>query len=198
MKKQIHITFFSIKIIKNIFLYIYLVLGLSLYSQSQIISKIDSAMGCIGDTLNIAVNVTNFINVTSFATAITYDPAVLTYINVQNVNTNLLNGNLLVFPTGLEILSSYINPVGSATLPNGILYELVFIYQGGSCCLHGSGDYGGYYTVWIDGCVSPLQLLSITGKVTYDDALSPHQPITNTLLKLYNSSGTLVDSTFTN
>lgn len=277
MKKQNYIPYFSIKTIKRIFLCLFLTFSITLYSQDTIISKIDSAMGCTGDTLIIPVHVTNFNNVNGFSTSIDLDPSVLTYNSIQNIHSSLLSGSLLIFQPGASLNISWINPVGSATLPDGILYELVFIYHGGSCCLNGSGDYLGLNTdttLWIDGCVRlgiPVNLgndttlccnetltlhtgtsgynymwstgettdtivcsattdtiieysvivsnnnncigtdtiivtfdtcvsnftFSITGILTYDDTLIPHQPLTNTLLILQDFNGLNIDSTYT-
>lgn len=152
-------------------------LSTSLYSQDTITSKIDSAMGCIGDTLNIAVHVTNFINVDGISTDIDLNPAVLTYLSVQNVHPSLMNGSLIIFQAGSSLKTSWFIPVGTATIPDGILYELVFIYHGGSCCLHGNGGYGGITidtTLWIDGCVSfeiPIDLGNDT-TICYHDTLT--------------------------
>jgi len=199
MKKQTQLTSFSLKIIRNTSLYICLLFAISLNSHGQATAKIDSAMGCIGDTLIIKITVTNVINIVGFSNNIDCDPAVLSYIGVQNIHPELTkpgSSPLLIFQTGSSIKTSWYNVTDSATILNEVIYELIFIYGGGSSWLHGSGDYG-YLTLWTDGYVYP-STLSLYGKVTYDDTLSPHQAISNTLLKLYDSNGALIDSTYTN
>lgn len=181
----------STKPIKKAFVYFFFLLIIFQNIQGQAIAKIDSVSAYPGDTISIAIHVTNLNNVNSLSFVINYCPAVLTYLNIHNVHPALSCGNLLVFELGTTIKSSWICPGDSVTISSGILYEMVFIYNGDSCCLHGNNSF-----IWIDGCVTMMQP-KITGHVMYDDTFTPHQSITNTLLRLFNSGGTLIDSTYT-
>ncbi|MCD4680223.1 MAG: hypothetical protein K8S00_07530 [Bacteroidales bacterium] len=130
---------------------------------ATIVTTIDSVSACTGNQIIIPVHVTNFIDVASLSHRITFDPAVLTYNGWQNQNPALV-GFFLANSTVGNFAASWFNPVVPATIPDGILYEIIFTYNGGSCCLewdlsqpsnnaysHISGS--SFPADWIDGCV---------------------------------------------
>jgi len=137
-----------------------LIFSATLNAQITIVTNIDSATECIGDTIIIPVHVTNFIDVTGFHQSINFDQTSLSYAGYQNINSNLQIGNFLVSNTGASVISSWNTTSSSASIPDGILYEIIFIYNGGSSCLQGAGTYfdigGPIPSTWIPGCINPI------------------------------------------
>ncbi|MGB3547906.1 MAG: gliding motility-associated C-terminal domain-containing protein, partial [Saprospiraceae bacterium] len=91
-----------------------------------------------GTTVCIPITVEDFVSVSSFSYTAEYDPSVLSFTNIQNVNPNLAPGGLIVaIPDGGvtpfgKIPTTYSSSDGSgATIPNGeTLYEICFLVTG--------------------------------------------------------------------
>lgn len=99
---------------------------------ATIVTTAGSAQACTGDTIIIPVNVENFINVASASLALQFDPAVLTFLNAQNLNPTMAGMNsFLVNASASSVLLSWFS-VSPANIGNALLAEYVFVYHGGS------------------------------------------------------------------
>jgi len=167
---------------------------------ATIVTTIDSAIACTGDQIIIPVRVTNFIDVASLSHRLTFDTAVLTYTAYQNVNP-VLTGFFLANGIEGNFAASWFNFVVGATIPDGILYEIVFTYNGGNTCIQwdlSQPDNNVYShlssaqfpATWIDGCVENAgftpniliqpnnKTINITGNTSFSfvvDAASSYQ-----------------------
>jgi len=67
-------------------------LGGSLRAQAPVVA-IGSVSGCVGDTVNIPINVTNFTNICAVSLELNFDSSALRYVGFNN---SALTGNLIV------------------------------------------------------------------------------------------------------
>ncbi len=157
------------KSFKAIAFALFLIFCSVLNAQDTIVTSIDSANANIGDTIVFPVRVINFFDVASISHKINYNPAVLTYLDYKNVNPDL-GGFLLANNIDGTFIVSWFNVTSGVTLPDGILYEIVFIYNGGSCCLEWnlSSQENCQYSnlaatiipaLWKNGCISTIGIL---------------------------------------
>lgn len=90
-----------------------------------------------GEEVVVPVSVTSFNSVASVSLALTYDPSVLQFVGLQNINASL-SGNFItnVMPGGLgeELILSWF-ALTPANIGNGTLMEVKFSYYGGSSSL---------------------------------------------------------------
>ena len=127
-------------------------------SGATIVTTAGSAQACSGDTLVIPINVENFIDVASASLVLEFDPAVLTFLNAQNLNASMaLMNPFLVNASANSVLLSWFS-VSPANIGTALLAEYVFVYHGGSSNL--SWD------------------LSTSGNCEYTDLLSNVLPAT--------------------
>lgn len=98
----------------------------------DIVTTLGNFATCPGDsTLVIPVNVTNFNSVSSLALIYSYDPAVISFLSFQNVNSGLGNGVFLSNNINNEIRLAWFSNTPT-TLGNTTICEVVFTYLGGT------------------------------------------------------------------
>ena len=82
---------------KNLFLFLFAllpVLGYSPLVQAQApVVAIGSVAGCIGDTVDVPLNVTNFTNICAVSLEINFDSSAIRFVGFNNSS---LTGNLIV------------------------------------------------------------------------------------------------------
>ena len=92
---------------------------------------VGTAAGLVGQTVCVPVTTADFIDIESFQFSLEWDPAVLTYLNVQNINPALGAGLTTNNPIPGLFVGSYVG-TGTVDLPdNAVLFELCFTVTGG-------------------------------------------------------------------
>ncbi|MEZ5195012.1 MAG: cohesin domain-containing protein [Bacteroidales bacterium] len=104
-------------------------------------ASIGTVLANAGDEVLIPVDVTGFIDVGAITFFIGYDESVLTFIGIENINSEVtgLQGNAMTNPTEVGIVWSA-DPPNSANVSSGKLFDLKFFYKGGNCDLIFSDD----------------------------------------------------------
>lgn len=74
------------------FLLLFFGLSGALYAQAPVVA-LGTVSGCVGDTVNIPINVTNFTNICAVSLEINYDSTAVRYVDFNN---SALTGNLIV------------------------------------------------------------------------------------------------------
>ncbi|MBN3035382.1 MAG: hypothetical protein JW861_07325 [Bacteroidales bacterium] len=153
---------------KKTILFILLLITATQFARGQ------SATVSIGDytadpgLVNIAIDVTNFVDVAAITLFIEYDPNVISYVSytstvITNVYTN-------AYPWGSNyVLGISWAELTSINLSSGVLMELVFNYVGGTSALDFMesqceiANSGGYVipTVYTDGSIGPAAAVPI-------------------------------------
>jgi hypothetical protein len=114
--------------------------GLSVTSQAaelnvspagSVATSAGSASACPGSTVIIPVTVANMSTVASISLTLDFDPLVLGYSNIQNLNPALSATAPLVNAAGGSFQFSWFS-ITPASISSGTLFEIVFNYFGGS------------------------------------------------------------------
>jgi len=106
-----------------------------LYSQTTTIS-IGNVTANPGDNINVPVDVSNFTDIAAITLYIGYNPAVLSFQGLNNINPEVagISGNAMTNPDQIGLVWTA-NPPGYANIVSGKLLDLSFTYIGGSCDL---------------------------------------------------------------
>lgn len=175
----------------------------------RIITKADSVVMCAGQVI-VPITTEHSYDVASISMALEINPGILNYNSVQNIHPELqAGGNLLVFQQGAIVKVSWINPVGTANIGTGTMFELVFDGIPGQSPLiwdvvtPGECEYSDpdpnpppLASTWINGFVDAINCSTIEGILSYADTLTPHQAMNNTKVYLVDNN-IPIDSTIT-
>lgn len=108
--------------------------------QSTSVS-IGSVSAIVGSEILIPVDVVDFIDIGAITFFITFDESVLTFVGLENIHSDLpgIQGNAMINPTRVGIVWSA-NPPSYLNLASDKLFDLKFVYHGGSCALGFTDD----------------------------------------------------------
>ena len=134
-----------------------------------IITTIDSVRACPGDTVAVGVWGANFNDVASLTHTFKFNPITLTYLSTQNQNPSISGAFMSTGFNGV-FRAGWYNIFLSAYIGNGLLYEVIFIYNGGNCNLewdlsdHHYVEYSNSSatilpSAWIDGYIESSGIL---------------------------------------
>ncbi|HPQ20724.1 MAG TPA: cohesin domain-containing protein [Saprospiraceae bacterium] len=116
-------------------LFIFSILTESLSAQVNVSFESDNVDS--GQSVEIDVTVSNFVNLTGMGFTVSFDDAVLNYSGVTNLNTNLGSGyNMNIFGNGNNglLTASWFDGMNSYTLAdNSVLFTIVFDAVGSPC-----------------------------------------------------------------
>ncbi|MCD4680858.1 MAG: T9SS type A sorting domain-containing protein [Bacteroidales bacterium] len=166
----------------------------------------DTVRICAGNVV-IPVMADEVYNVAGISMELNINPAILSYSTVQNIHPELQAGNLIVFQAGAAVKVSWINPIGTANIGFGTMFELVFNATPGQSpliwdivnigeCEYSDPNLNVLASTWIDGLADAINCSTIDGILSYADTLSPHQAMNATTVYLMDNL-VPVDSTVT-
>jgi len=131
----------NIKMGKKIFLFVATILVFSTISFSQTasasIGSVDPATYYVGQELTVPINVTNFNDIGAITFFIGYDPDVVTFIGLVNINSQF--GGVVSYATSSEVIMAW-SSVTSLNISSGTLCSMKFVYLGGSCDIEFSSN----------------------------------------------------------
>jgi hypothetical protein len=153
--------------------------GLVTGEQYSPLTEAPCMTGLIGETVMFPVKVHGFSNIGAISLTLNYDPAVLTY---QSVSTPNIPSSYAVEANGVsgKFVFGAMGGAGFSLPEGGILMNIAFVYNGGSCLLSWNdedpiaceyADAATFSPLWDqprdefykDGCVGPAPV--INGKV---------------------------------
>lgn len=112
--------------------------------------KADTVTTIPNSVVSVPVNVVNgFTNITSVSLRLEYNPTIITYQSVQNVNpvlTGILVNNVGISPTLSKIMITWVDSIPRSIASGGKMFDLLFNYLTGSTPLtwnntaNGGGD----------------------------------------------------------
>ncbi len=132
--------------------------------------KIDTVSACPGDTILVPVTTVGFTGVAAMSLIIPYDPQVITFLGMENLNNEIANTmiNAVSVPS-YEIRAGWFSTgPGTANIGTGKLFDLKLLYHGGALNLTidstselADNNYNVLPTVYISGRVEsgPIPLI---------------------------------------
>ncbi len=102
--------------------------------------KIGEITACPGEEVIIPVNMKYGTNLGAISIYVEYDPSTLTFIEYENLNDEILNGNYVIDDDngviGLNWFVNFTLPLTPANIEDGKIFDLKFTYLGGDAILN--------------------------------------------------------------
>jgi hypothetical protein len=113
-------------------LLVFLGLAVNVNSQKALVA-VETVAACAGDTVVVPVNLTNYKNVCAVGIRVSYDPAVLKYVKIININSQMPGADFAGVMDkssnkGIITLGWFsTNPSIIANIPSGRAFDIKFV-----------------------------------------------------------------------
>lgn len=131
--------------------------------QLPVYTYLGNLTACAGDLIAVPVTAENFNHIASASLRFTFDTTVLSFAGFQNMDPGFNNGFLFVNQFGDQISISYFG-MPAISIGNGLLFEVLFTYHGGTSALVWDPTFG--FTMYTNQAGQTLEAYFIDGQVS--------------------------------